>query len=541
MRRVSERFSVVASSAAAALVLGAAALFARPPVSPPRAEPGRAAGPAEGHPGDRGVKPNIIVILADDLGYSDVSSYEGGRFATPNIDRIGRSGVRFTDGYATAPVCAPSRAGLMTGRYQERFGFEYNGGPAQRDATQGLGLAVGEATLADLLKADGYHTGLIGKWHLGSQEQFYPTHRGFDEFVGFLPGETSYIDPSEPGVHVAYGPLGDEASKRSATARSADPDADLGGGRRAKRIADTFRRGRLNQIVEGGDRRIVHNEKEYLTDYFGGRAVDFIRRRSASGEPYFLYLAFNAPHSPHMATAKYYDRFAYIKDHQLRVYAAMIAALDDAVGGVLDAVDASGAASRTLIVFASDNGCAAYWPGLCPCAPLRGGKLSYYEGGIRVPFLMRWPGHIPAGLVYREPVSLLDVLPTSVAAAGAALPKDRTYDGVNLLPYLTGEKRNAPHDMLAWRRLPLYAIRQGDWKLWESANDRSGQYGDYKLLFDLGKDLDETTDLSDRYPQKVTELESSLHEWAKMMADPAWPSRPPPRFDVCGRTFRLPI
>jgi len=511
-------------------------------------------------------RPNVIMILADDLGYADISAYKIDRFQTPNIDRIGLQGVRFTDGYATAPVCAPSRAGLMTGRYQERFGFEYNDGPAKRNLAEGLGLAVGEVTLAQLLKASGYHTGMVGKWHLGSQPQFYPMNRGFDEFVGFLPGEISYMDPDQPGVHVSFGPLGDSAAKAGRIAPNNDPERagreppamgqremtqpptsqpgrqpTIGQPRMGQRIADTFRRGGANQIIEGADRHVVHNEGEYLTDYFADRATDFIRRGSQSGQPYFLYLAFNAVHSPHMVTAKYYDRFPQIKNHQQRVYAAMIAALDDAVGRVLDAVDASGQAGNTLIYFASDNGCAMYWPGLCSCTPLRGGKLSHYEGGVRVPFMMRWPARIKPGLVYRNVVSLLDVLPTSVAAAGGKLPTDRIYDGVDLAPYLTGHKTGDPHNMLAWRRLPLFSIREGDWKLWESVDDKTGKYGEYKLLFNLKDDLNETTNLADRYPRKVRELERHVHEWAHGMMDPQWPSKPPKSFSVCGTPFVLPI
>lgn len=482
-------------------------------------------------------KPNIIVILADDLGYADISAYKIDRFHTPNIDRIGMEGVRFTDGYATAPVCGPSRAGLMTGRDQDRFGFEYNLDLAQANSPQGLGLAVGEVTIAQLLKDAGYHTGLIGKWHLGNKDQFYPTNRGFDEFVGFLPGETSYMDPTLPGVHVSYGPLGDDVLKSQMQPGIQDDDAD----RRLSRIAGTFERRPANDIIEGDDRQVVHNEHEYLTDYFGDRAAEFIQRNAKSGKPYFLYLAFNAVHAPHMVTAKYYDRFPQIEDHQMRVYAAMVAALDDNVGRVLDAVNASGQGNNTIIYFASDNGCAAYFPSLCSCTPLRGGKLSHYEGGTRVPFMMRWPGHIQPGTVYREVVSLLDVLPTSVAAAGGRLPTDRVYDGVDLMPYLTGKKTGPPHDMLAWRRLPLFSIRQGDWKLWESVNDQTGKYGEYKLLFNLKDDLNETTNLAGRNPQKVKELEDLVHQWAKSMTDPRWPSRKPVTYNVCGTPFALPI
>jgi len=479
---------------------------------------GTAAAPAER-------PPNIIMILADDLGYADISAYKINRFQTPNIDRIGMQGVRFTDGYASAPVCGPSRAGLQTGRYQERFGFEFNNGPAARDLREGYGLDLGEITLAQLLKTKGYHTGLTGKWHLGMQEKFYPTNRGYDEFVGFLPGQTSYMNPHLPGVHV------------SKAASAANSDA-VGNPNDA---AAEFQRQRLSQIVEGPDQHVVHNEDQYLTDYFADRDAEFIRRSAQTGQPYFLYAAFNAVHAPLMVTQKYYDRFPQIKEEQNRIYAAMVAALDDGVGKILDAVEASGQAGNTIVIFASDNGCAAYYPGLCSCEPLRGGKLSHYEGGTRVPFMMRWPGHVKPGLVYREVVSLLDVAPTSVAVAGAKLPADRIYDGVDIMPYLIGRKTGMPHDMLVWRRRPSVSIRKGDWKLWESVNDATGQYGEYKLLFNLKSDLNETTNLAASNPKKVQELEGLIRQWAKDMTDPKWPSRPPVHYDVCGTPFTLPI
>jgi len=490
-------------------------------------------------------RPNIILILADDLGYADISAYPGGRFRTPNIERIARAGVLFMDGYATAPVCGPSRAGLLTGRYQERFGFDYNNGPARRDLDQGLGLPAAELTLAQLLKRGGYYTGMIGKWHLGSQPQFYPMNRGFDEFVGFLPGETSYVDPHLPGVHMSLGPLGDgaihAALERAAADRRVDTANDADAGRKFSRLARYFSRRPLNQIIEGRERRIVHNDHEYLTDYFGDRAVRFIRDHSKSGKPYFLYLAFNAPHAPHMVTAKYYDRFRGIKDHQERVYAAMIAALDDNIGRVLDAVRASGQANDTLIIFASDNGCAAYFPGLCSCWPLRGGKLSYYEGGIRVPFMMSWPGHLSRGLLYRPMVSLLDVLPTAVAAAGGTLPADRVYDGVNLTAYLTGKRSGDPHAMLAWRAPPLQAIRQGDWKLWESSGGENDRYGKYQLLFNLGTDLNESHNLAGSDSEELRRLATELSRWSGEMIAPKWPSKRPATYEVCGRKFTLPV
>ena len=472
------------------------------------------------------LQPNVIVILADDLGYADISSYKIGRFKTPNIDRIGLQGVRFTDGYASAPVCGPSRAGLQTGRYQERFGFEYNNGPAARDLKEGYGLDTNELTIAQLMKKQGYHTGVFGKWHLGMQDQFYPTNRGYDEFIGFLPGQSSYMDPTDPSVHL---------SLRSAAA------GEGGATNPAEVDMKQFTRNPYQAIVSGPTKTIVHNEKEYLTDYLGDQDAEFIKNSVKTGKPYFLYAPFNAVHAPLMVTKKYYDLFPNIKDDQLRVYAAMVASLDANVGKILDAVDASGQGKNTILVFASDNGCAGYFTGMCSCQPLRGGKLSHYEGGTRVPFMMRWPDHIKAGLVYRKVTSLLDVLPTSVAAAGGKLPNDRIYDGVDLTPFLTGQNSGEPHDMLIWRRRPLVSIRKGEWKLWESVNDETGKYGEYKLLFNLKSDSNEATNLAEKNPAKVAELEGLIHQWAKDMTDPKWPSRPPATFDVCGTPFTLPI
>lgn len=454
--------------------------------------------------------PNIIVILADDLGYADISAYGVKRIATPNIDRIGREGAIFTDGYTTAPVCSPARAALQTGRYQQRFGFEYNNGPPTRDAEQNLGLPAGEITIASALKARGYRTALVGKWHLGANPDFYPTNRGYDEFVGILAGATSYMDANHPDVVVA--PTDDA------------PDGGSPGPR-----------GRFTQVIEGPERTVVRNEREYLTDYLGRRSVEFIRRGGPGRQPYFLYASFTAPHAPFMVTRKYYDRFAHIEDRRNRIYAGMIAALDDAVGEILQAVEASGEAENTLIYFVSDNGCAAYVPGLCACEPLRGGKLTHYEGGVRVPFLMRWPAKVKAGTVYRKPVSTLDIFPTALAGAGARLPGDRAYDGVDITPYLQGVRDGDPHPQLMWRRQPLASIRKGDWKLWKDPE------AGYTLLFDLKRDPNETTNLAVRNPAKVRELEADIDRWARDLQDPRWPSRPPVTYNVCGTPFKVPI
>ena len=476
-------------------------------------------------PGGNGRQPNIIIILADDLGYADISAYGVHRIDTPHIDSIGDGGIKFTDGYASAPVCAPSRAGLMTGRYQDRFGFEYNNGPAKRDVEEGLGLAVGEITLGQALKAIGYQTGAIGKWHLGSRDEFYPTNRGFDDFVGFLPGQTAYIDPKLPGLHVA--PAEDIAESSSAKKAPVNPAT-----------APRPVRGPLNAVVEGPERKVVHNEDQYLTEYWADRAVDFIRHNAAGGHPYFLYLAPNAVHAPLAVTDTYYKRFPNIANERNRIYAAMVSALDDAVGRVLAEVAASGQAENTIVYFMSDNGCAGYFEGMCSCTPLRGGKLSHYEGGLRVPFMMKWPATIAPHQVDHRIVSLMDIFPTSVAAAHGTLPTDRVYDGVNLLPYVAAGNKGFPHDELMWRRRPLVSIRKGDWKLWESVGTT---YGTYKLLFNLKTDLNETTNLADNNPAKVKELEGDLARWSKDLQDPKWPSRPPVTFSVCGTPFTLPI
>lgn len=456
-------------------------------------------------------KPNVVVIMADDLGYADVSAYGINRISTPNIDRIGNEGVKFTDGYSTAPVCSPSRAGTQTGRYQQRFGFEFNNGPASRDAQEGLGLDVNEITLGKHMKANGYRTGLIGKWHLGSQDQFYPTNRGYDEFVGLLSGATSYIDIKRPDVI--------NFTKPNETGEAGNAGT----------------RNRYTQIVEGPERKIVDNHQEYLTEYFGRRGVEFVSRNARSDDPYYLYLAFTAPHDPLTVTRKYYDRFPQIKDEQNRIYAAMVSSLDDAVGQVLKAVDASGEADNTVVYFISDNGCAAYYPGMCACEPVRGGKLTHYEGGVRIPMMVRWPAKLKGGQVYREVVSTLDIFPTVTAASGGSLPVDRIYDGVDLVPYLTGKKSGVPHDALMWRRRPMASIRQGDWKLWKSLD------GKFTLLFNLKTDLNETTNLAETNPEKVKQLEKAFDQWSRDMQDPRWPSRPATTYNVCGTPFTVPI
>jgi arylsulfatase A-like enzyme len=441
---------------------------------------------------------NVIVILADDLGVADVSAYFPDRIPTPNIDRIAQGGVRFDAGYATAAMCSPSRAGLLTGRYQNRFGFEYNAGSDERVEAEGLGLDAGERTIADLLRAAGLYAGMIGKWHQGSRPQFEPTARGFEEFFGFFAGSTNYIEPDVPGV------INGEAIER--------------------RDGASF----WKQILRDPGRRVVNNADRYLTEEFTREAIEFLDRNA--DRPFFLYLAYSAPHTPLQTTRKYYDRFPQIADERLRIYAAMVSALDDGVGAVLDRLDALGLADDTLIVFLSDNGCAAY-ARLCDCS-LRGGKLTLLEGGTRIPFLMRWPRGLPAGVVYDQPVTALDVLPTALRAVGASAGDEPSRDGVDLAPFVRGTAKGLPHETLFWRSEPLIAVRQGPWKLWESRD------GAFSYLFDLSADPGERNDLAATQPDRVRLLRERFDAWNAALVAPAWD----PRNIVvtaCGEEFRM--
>lgn len=421
--------------------------------------------------------PNIVVIVADDMGYADLGVQGSKDIPTPNIDALAASGIRFTDAYVSGPYCSPTRAGLMTGRYPERFGHEFNFG-----VQPGLGLPVDQPTLADRLKAAGYRTGLFGKWHLGADSARHPLSRGFEEFFGFLGGAHSYFETA-------------------ATAPTA--------------------------IYEGRTPVSVHG---YLTDTLAARAVDFIHRQRA--RPFFLYLAFNAVHTPMHATDGYLARFAQVSDTMRRTYAAMLSAMDDGVGRALAALRAEGLEGNTLIFFFSDNG----GPTMLGTtingsnnAPLRGSKRQTWEGGIRVPFIISWKGHLSAGKLDRRPIIQLDVLPTALAAAGAKLPPDWALDGVNLLPYLTGERAGPPHQALYWRLGDNLAVRQGDWKLVKSSEGplRAADPDSSKTLvgaqlFNLSEDIGEQHDLAAAHPEKLRELATAWLSWNRQLAPPLW-------------------
>jgi arylsulfatase A-like enzyme len=448
-------------------------------------------------------KPNVVFILGDDLGYCDISMYGCKEIPTPNIDSIGTNGIKFTNAYVTAPVCSPSRAALITGRYQHRFGFEFNAGPLPRAiSNKDMGLPLTEITLAQTIKSAGYATGMVGKWHMGMNDRYMPTQRGFDEYFGFLFGANTYIDPNKPGVMTRPGTLAEGA-----------PPA----GRRSPQ----------NPIYRN---TTPVEEEEYLTDAFAREAVAFIDRHQK--EPFFLYAPFNAPHTPFQATQKYLDRFPNVKDERRRVYMAMVSALDDGVGAILKKLRDTGLEKNTLVVFLSDNGCATY-TGACTNDPLRYGKLTHLEGGFRVPFAMQWPARLKAGTVNDQLISSLDLFPTAIALAGASLPTDRTYDGVNLLPYLTAKgKRPSPHVALFWRNGSNAAVRKGNWKLFKG--------GDHYWLFDLSKDIGELKNLAAARPEIVEQLKKEFARWEAQMKQPLWPCREAPGdWEVDGVKLRI--
>lgn len=438
-------------------------------------------------PRSSAAKPNVVIIMGDDLGICDVSLYGCKDIPTPNIDSIAAKGVKFTNGYVSAPVCSPSRAGLMTGRYQHRFGFEFNAGPLQRAVNdKEMGLPLTEITLAQAMKKAGYATGMVGKWHLGMQSKFHPTQRGFDEYFGFLFGANNYFDPKGP---------------EAVTAEAGGNEGN-----------QAWPRNPLNPVYRN---QTPIEENDYLTEAFAREAVAYIERHKS--EPFFLYAPFNAPHTPLQATRKYADRFKHITDKRRQVYAAMVSALDDAVGAILKKLRDSGLEKDTLVVFLSDNGCATY-TGACTNDPLRYGKLTHFEGGFRVPFTMQFPAKLKGGMTYDKPISSLDLFPTLVALAGGELPKDRPYDGVNLMPFLTGKNKQDPHEVLCWRNGENAGVRKGNWKLFKG--------GDKYWLYDLTKDQGEQQNVAEKYPQVVADLKKELQKWEAQMKPALWPCRP---------------
>ena len=423
--------------------------------------------------------PNIVVIVADDMGYADIGVHGSQDIRTPNIDALAREGVRFTDAYVSGPYCSPTRAGLLTGRYPQRFGHEFNLGPMHVD----YGMPLEETTIADRLKTAGYRTALFGKWHLGVGEKYHPLKRGFDEFFGFRGGAHTYIG------------VGNEA----------------------------------NPLLEGTVP--VKSFDGYLTDTLAERASAYVKQLAS--RPFFLYLAFNAAHTPMQASQKYLDRFPDIKDEQRRTYAAMVSAMDDGIGKVLGTLREQNLDQNTLVIFFNDNGgptMATTSVNGASNAPLRGSKRTTWEGGIRVPFMIRWTGRLPANRVEKRPIIQLDVLPTALAAAGVKPGKSARLDGVDLLPFLSGAK-GLPHETLYWRFGGMMAIRHGHWKLVKA---REGPFVDHDPgvlkdltgaeLYNLTDDISESKNLAAAHPAKVKELGDRWQRWNKQLVKPRWSS-----------------
>ena len=461
--------------------------------------------------------PNIIIILADDMGINDVSTHGGGHGAegvpTPSIDSIARDGVRFDQGYAGAAVCTVSRAALMTGRYPWRFGVEFTPTPGAMARVAGtlyadasrlhpvivdkekaekskdfndLGMPASEVTMAEALKARGYHTLHIGKWHLGSTPEMRPNNQGFDETL-FM----------ESGLHLPVNSPEVENSRQDF-----DP-------------IDKFLwpNMRFGVSYNGGK---WFEPAKYLADYYTDEAVTAIHKNR--NRPFFLYLAHWGVHTPLQASKADYDALSSIPDHRRRVYMAMVKSIDRSVGRVLQTLKEEGLDDNTIVIFASDNGAPNYIGLPDVNSPYRGWKLTMFEGGLRVPYMAKWPGHIAPGTQYKAPITNIDILPTVVAAAGGTLPQDRPIDGVNLLPYLGAKPAAQPARFLFWRDGPYRAMRDATWKLIVSERPKK------EWLFNLASDPTEKTNLATEQPQKLAELKSLMDAHHAQMPPSMWPS-----------------
>ena len=463
--------------------------------------------------------PNIIIILADDLGWNDISFYGGGlgdgAVQTPNIDRIAAEGVHFSNGYAGNATCAPSRAALLTGRYPTRYGFEFTPGPASAMSMMATfdshreqlhpgyfleenlsdfppfeeqGVPTTEILLPEILASKDYHSILLGKWHLGESEGYTPNDRGFDEFLGFLAGAAMFAEYDDPAMIKSI--------------------QEFDG-------IDQFLWPNLTFAVRYNKEQRFKPD-EYMTDYLSHQAVRAIEANK--DRPFFMYLSYNAPHTPLHAMKSDYDSLSMIESHTERVYGAMMLSLDRGIGKVIDAVEAAGIGDNTLIIFSSDNGGADYvgLPNLN--APYRGWKMTFFEGGTHVPFFMRWPDRIEAGTEYQRPVTHIDIFSTIAAAANVNVPTDREIDGVDLLPFVTGDRSEDPHEAIFWRTGTYRAVRSGDWKLQLSDPDET------PFLYNLADDPTEQNNLATTSPMELKRLKNLIQEG---MSNWQPPLRPP--------------
>lgn len=423
--------------------------------------------------GSASSRPNVIIIVADDQGYHDLGVQGAKDIKTPNVDALAAGGVRFTQGYVTCPVCSPSRAGLLTGRYQEHFGHEFNPGP---QAAADFGLPTDQKMLSNYMKEAGYVTAAVGKWHLGQREECRPLQRGFDEYFGFLGGAHSYV-PVQSGKGAKNGIF------------------------------------RNNEEVDA---------PPYLTYAFNKEAISFIERHKQ--QPFFLYLAYNAIHTPQQQPPDKEGEYPEIKDPKRHAMATMLDALDEGVGAIRQTLKKDGLEDNTFIFYMSDNGGPTYGNG-SRNDPLRGFKGETLEGGIRIPMMMRWPGHVPVGKVYEKPVISLDALPTILEVAGISKPAEASkdawstattrLDGVSLLPFVTGKNGGTPHRDLFWRFGNQFAVRSGDYKLVQTR-------GEAPKLYNLAQDIGEKKDLTASEGAKAKELQGIYDKWNSLNIAPKW-------------------
>jgi arylsulfatase A-like enzyme len=478
--------------------------------------------------------PNILLIVVDDLGKSEISCYGSTTVITPHMDKLGDEGIRFADCYVTAPVCAPSRAGLLTGRYPERYGFEtqpmemypnnlpsywigkymINTGEFVMDEKprfppewqiQKQGLLPSEITMAELLKMRGYSTACIGKWHLGYSKDHIPNNRGFDYQYGF------------------YGAFSLYSEKRK------DPDM-------VNYIQDSFsakhqwKMGRQETSAIRRNDKII-KERRYLTDAIKEEAIAYMAIHKK--EPFFLYVAFNAVHTPFQVPRYYYELYENVPDENKRIYYAMVTALDDAIGELLEKLRSLGLENNTIIYLVSDNGGAAYTKAT-DNKPYKGGKLTMFEGGVNVPFFMKWKGKIPEGTVYRNPVSAMDIFMTNVLLAECQLPDDRVYDGTDLMPYLTGKNEGMPHENFYWKADHIHAMRNSEWKYLQSVRDG------WIELYNIKEDKYEKIDLRNVRPEVLKQLQEQFDLWKKDLMQPLWPRIMDYKIIIDGKEYLFP-
>lgn len=411
-------------------------------------------------------KPNIIVILTDDQGWADVGFNGATDIPTPNIDKMAAEGVVFSNGYVSHPYCSPSRAGLLTGRYQARFGHDCNM-PYNVESDETVGTPLSEKMISEALKELGYRTSAIGKWHLGDHEELWPPAQGFDHWFGFPGGGMNYWGKSKNKIQTIY-----------------------------------------------RDRKVVpEDELTYLTDDFTDEAIDFITKKD--DKPFFIYLAYNAPHAPDHATKQYLENTKHIEYAGRSIYGAMVNGVDYSVGRIDSTLVANGIKDNTVIVYLSDNG------GRVKHAdnrPYRGHKGMLFEGGIKVPFSITWPNGIKPNQVYNEAVISLDLFPTFLNMAGGNASNEKQLEGKNLLPYINKQANGKPHEIMFWRSVGgfEYAVRKGKYKLYKSS------YKDKTLLFDLEEDSYERYDISDKFPKIMAELEAAYKDWDAKNIVPQW-------------------